>query len=86
MGKGLLGPNGRRCVELVEDVVPWREEEVLIANREDCLEACNGVGSKEVKGGGVVLGVRMSCLGEILGEVIRESRGDIIGLDGRAVW
>ncbi|GJQ99759.1 hypothetical protein Tco_0522744 [Tanacetum coccineum] len=56
------------------------------ANVEDCLEGFEGVGGREVKGGGVVLGVLKSRLGEIPSEVIRESGGDIIGLDGGAVW
>ncbi|GJZ36394.1 hypothetical protein Tco_0582585 [Tanacetum coccineum] len=53
---------------------------------EDCLDGCDGAGRGEVNGGGVVLGVFKSLLGEILGEVMGERCRETIGVDGGTIW
>ncbi|GKG49398.1 hypothetical protein Tco_0515850, partial [Tanacetum coccineum] len=53
---------------------------------EDCLDGCDGTGRGEVNGGGVVLGVFKSLLGEILGEVMGERCRETMGLNGGAIW
>ncbi|GKC24435.1 hypothetical protein Tco_1026585 [Tanacetum coccineum] len=54
----------------------------FMANREDCLDGCDGAGGGEVKGGGVNFGVLKSSPGEIPGETIGERGGDKMGLGG----
>ncbi|GKC42585.1 hypothetical protein Tco_1060307 [Tanacetum coccineum] len=58
----------------------------FMVDGEDCLDGCDGAGGGEVKGGGVDLGVIKSFSGEIPGETMGESGGDIIRLGGGPVW
>nr|GEY99371.1 hypothetical protein [Tanacetum cinerariifolium] len=53
-----------------------------IANEEDCLDGCDGAGREHVNGEGVNLGVFKSLLDEIPGNLMGESGGDTLGLDG----
>ncbi|GJS02915.1 hypothetical protein Tco_0319423 [Tanacetum coccineum] len=57
----------------------------FMVDGEDCLDGCDGAGGGEVKGGGVDLGVIKSFSGEIPGETMGESGGDIIRLGGGPV-
>ncbi|GKB88512.1 hypothetical protein Tco_0960784, partial [Tanacetum coccineum] len=88
-------PKVEVVVENEEEEVPWWEDVVVggvekisstrskfMANREDCLDGCDGASDGEVKGGGVDFGVLKSSLGETIGE----SGGDIMGLGGGPVW
>ncbi|GKB18024.1 hypothetical protein Tco_0851947 [Tanacetum coccineum] len=54
----------------------------FMANGEECLDGWVGVGGGEVKGGGVDFGVSRTLLGEIPGEIIGESGGEVFGFDG----
>nr|GEW89228.1 hypothetical protein [Tanacetum cinerariifolium] len=51
---------------------------------EECLDGWVGTDRGEVKGGGVDFGVCRTLLGEILGEIIRESGGEhnVVGSAG----
>ncbi|GKA26903.1 hypothetical protein Tco_0713071 [Tanacetum coccineum] len=53
-----------------------------MANREECLDGCDGAGGGEVIGSGVDLGVIKSSSGEIPDETIGERGGDMMGLSG----
>ncbi|GJU52123.1 hypothetical protein Tco_1221678 [Tanacetum coccineum] len=54
-------------------------------NGEECLDNWVGAGGGEVKGGGVDFGVSKTFLGEIPGEIIRESGGEVFGVNRGAV-
>ncbi|GJX32643.1 hypothetical protein Tco_0242498 [Tanacetum coccineum] len=58
----------------------------FMANGEDCLDGCDGAGGGEVKGGRVDLGVVNSLLGEIPEDVMGESGGDTIRVNGGAIY
>ncbi|GJY66317.1 hypothetical protein Tco_0468555 [Tanacetum coccineum] len=54
----------------------------FMANDEECLNGWVGAGGGEVKGGGVDFGVSRTLLGEIFGEIIGESGGEVFKVDG----
>ncbi|GJY31281.1 hypothetical protein Tco_0414776 [Tanacetum coccineum] len=94
MEKGLLGPKGRSCGgkggrsgSIVGRCGGWLAKCSIESN--DGLGGSGLVvrrGGGEVKGGGFNLGVVNSLLGEIPKDVMGERGGDIIGVDGGAVW
>ncbi|GJV29265.1 hypothetical protein Tco_1385713 [Tanacetum coccineum] len=98
MGNGLLGPNdgscggkGGRGGSIAGSGGGWLAKSSIVSNEgygdggfvvrggKYSSELNNG---GEVNGGGVGLGVFKSLLEEIPGETIRESDGEIIGVDG----
>ncbi|GKD27758.1 hypothetical protein Tco_1233972, partial [Tanacetum coccineum] len=58
---------------------------VFTASGEECLDGWVGADGGEVKGGGVDFEVSKILLGEIPGEIIRESGGEVFWVDGGAV-
>ncbi|GJW85117.1 hypothetical protein Tco_0158262 [Tanacetum coccineum] len=93
IGKDLFDPKGGRCGgnggrggSMAGRGGGWLAKRLIVSN-EGCggggLAVHDGRSLSESKKGEVMWQKR---LGEIPGEVIRESGGDTIGLDGRAVW
>nr|GEW10348.1 hypothetical protein [Tanacetum cinerariifolium] len=78
---GRCGSIARRCDEKISST-----GSKIMANKEHCLDGCDGAGGGEIKGGRVNIGVVNSLLGEILGDVIGETSRDIIRVDEGAVW
>ncbi|GKE53563.1 hypothetical protein Tco_1488719 [Tanacetum coccineum] len=54
----------------------------FMANGEECLDGWVEAGGGEVKGGGVDFGVSRTLLGKIFREIMRESGGEVFGVDG----
>ncbi|GJZ56669.1 hypothetical protein Tco_0612163 [Tanacetum coccineum] len=66
--------------EMLEVEVVMLEEEFM-ASGEECLDGWVRAGGGEVKGGGVVFGVSRTLLGEIPRDIMRESGGEVFGVD-----